>query len=322
MNFLLRNLELSLAETHLLVGEKLLEEGKVSSIFEGERNLWVAQVDGFETEMQITPTRVRACSCECSVFIAEKMCGHVAAGLLALRRLISEKKHRSKNLKKQARTYQKLTVNAILDQVGKEELSAFVRNYARGNRNFSIALKTRFAGAVPMSDNTEKYRQVLDSVIKSSRKKSGAISAAGAKLILATGMNLLGQATDSIALEHYADGWPVLKVMVNKIVPIASRIEYEASPFIAFVDELFELIQKLISLPIPPGLKLEIWDFLLEECVRPSHRGYNIGVHFYDLLIQLADDKAQSEILLATVEQELKKQNLYSAIHFAKLLAT
>ena len=63
---------------------------KVTSLFQSERNIWVAKVDDFEVEMQISPSKVKACSCECNVFLNEKMCGHVAAGLLALRKKIAE----------------------------------------------------------------------------------------------------------------------------------------------------------------------------------------------------------------------------------------
>ena len=198
------------------MGEKLLDDQKMTSLYESERNLWVAAIDGFEIEMQITPSRVKACSCECEVFIRGKMCGHIAAGLLALRKQISENKNELAGQRSKNKTYQKLTVNAILDQVGGDELSSFIRHYARGNRNFSIALKTRFAGSVAMFDNTEKYRQVISSVVKSSRNKNDRISAPGAKQILATAVDLLGQSTDSIALEHYIDCWSVLQVLVGK----------------------------------------------------------------------------------------------------------
>ncbi|MEZ4930999.1 MAG: hypothetical protein R2788_02550 [Saprospiraceae bacterium] len=314
MNYLLKNIELSLDEAHLLVGEKLLDEQKVTSLYESERNLWVAEVDGFETEMQISPSRVKACSCECGVFLKEKMCGHVAAGLLALRKRISEKKARKSNVAGPEKTYQKLTVNAILDQVGKEELSAFVRHYASTNRNFSIALKTRFAGAVPMVDNTEKYRQVMDSVIKSALNKNGRISAPGTKQILATGVDFLGQATDSMALEHYVESWSVLKVLIEKVVPAINRADFEQAALLDFCQASFELLEQLVSEPIPPALRAEIWQFLIATAARPIYRGYDQLVPIFKQLLSMADDKSKSESLLALVDQELKRRASYQII--------
>ena len=73
MNFLLSNIEVALEERFLLVGEKLLEDGKVNEFIESERNLWLTKVDDFEVELQISPSRVKAVSCECDIYLKEKM---------------------------------------------------------------------------------------------------------------------------------------------------------------------------------------------------------------------------------------------------------
>ncbi len=321
VNFLLKNLEVSLDETHLLVGEKLLDEQKVTSLFESERNLWVAQVDGFETEMQISPSRVKACSCECDVFLKEKMCGHVAAGLMALRKRITQKKVKTSTAGMAGKTYQKLTVNAILDQVEKEELSAFIRHYARSNRHFSIALKTRFAGAVPMEDNAEKYRQVMDSVIKSAINKSGRVSSPGSKQILATGADFLGQATDSMALDHFVDCWSVLAVLLEKVVPILHRTDFEQEALLQLSRDTFDLLNQLVTRPVPPGLKADIWQYLLNLATRPVYRGYDQVVFIFETLLAMADDKAKALALLETVEQELKRKAALSENYHQQLIA-
>ena len=115
VNFLLKNLELELEERHLLVGEKLLEDGKVTKLSENERHLWIAQVEGHETEVQISPSRVRACTCECGVFEQEKMCGHLAATLLALRRKLLDAAVPKEKKQRRPPLYQKLTVTAVLE---------------------------------------------------------------------------------------------------------------------------------------------------------------------------------------------------------------
>ncbi len=320
MNFLLKNIELSLSEAHLLAGEKLFEEQKVTALVESERNLWVADVEGFEAEIQITPSRVKACSCECEVFLNDKMCGHVAAGLLALRRRVSEKKKGVKRKAGKRNQYQKLTVNAILDQADKEEMSAFIRNYAKRNRHFTIALKTRFAGAVPMYDNAEKYSQLVDLVIKSSRNKNEEISVPGIKQILATGKDLLGQAYDSIALEHFVEGWAVLFALLNRVVPIANKLAYETAAFLEFTDRVFDGVEMLLDQPIPPSLQEDVWQFLLQTSNRLSFRGHDRVIHVLKLLIMLADDSSRRKQLLHTVDLEWKRQHLLTRDHTKQLL--
>lgn len=317
LNFLLKNLEASLLESHLLVGEKLLDNRQVTSLYESHRNLWEAKVDGFEIEMQITPSRVKACSCECPIFLENKMCGHLAAGLLSLRRHLSEKKASKKSPNK---VYQKLTVNAILDQVGKDELSAFVRYFARSNRSFSNALKTRFAGLVPMEDNAEKYRQVLDSVMKTARNKNDRISANGARQLLATGRDLVGQAKDALALEHYVDGWSIIQVLIEKVVPVVNRTDFETDNFLEFIEQCFASIQSLVEQPIPPALKNEIWDYIKNVAPRPIYRGYNISVYFFKQLFPLADDKNKRIALLDLVNNELKFSKNFSKKYVRQLI--
>ena len=97
MNFPLKNIELHLEETALLIGEKLFEKGKVEGLHETERNLWLAEVERNEVEVQISPGKVKAITCECNVFKTNKICGHIAATLFALRKLLTTQKEKRKS---------------------------------------------------------------------------------------------------------------------------------------------------------------------------------------------------------------------------------
>jgi len=320
VNFLLKNIELAIDEADLLVGEKLFEEQKVTTLYESERNLWVALVDGFETEVQISPTKVKACSCECDVFVKRKMCGHVTASLLALRRRLSEKANAPKKGKAHKSTYTKLTINSILDQVGQEELAAFIRHYSKRNRHFSIAFKTRFASAVPMADSIEKYRQVVDLVTRSSRNKNGELSASGLTQVLACGRDLLGQANDSIALEHFVEGWAVYYVLLDRVVQLVNKVARNIEEFVEFTDQVFEGITTLLSLPVPPSLREDIWKALLQNSNRPAYRGFDRAVPILRILLVLSDDFAKRNQLLEVVDQELNKERGFSKAHTRQLL--
>ena len=308
MNFLLKNLELELDERHLLVGEKLLEEGKVFRLFESERNLWIAGVDVMEVELQISPSRVKACSCECSVFQNEKMCGHVAAGLLALRRLLSEKKAKPKaTSSKKPAHYQRLTTTAILDNVRPDDLAAFVRHYAKSNRIFALSLKARFASKVPMPDSREKYGQLLEATILSGRSQNDRISSAGRSQLVRTLQELLGQAEDAVALEYYGEGWAMLSAMLEKTTPILRKISGNDEPIRNAIREVFNRLNTLIRQQIPPVLRQEIWNFCLESLPRPAYRLNNLAAPLLKMLLALSDDLSKSESLLHLIDQELDK---------------
>ncbi|MBI5916534.1 MAG: hypothetical protein HY842_14245 [Bacteroidetes bacterium] len=312
MNFLLKNLEFELDDRYLLVGEKLLDDGKVSRLFENERHLWVASVDGFEVEMQISPSKVRAFSCECPVFLKEEMCGHVAAGLLLLRRKLSETKPenpKTKHSRKQL-FYQKLTVNSVLDNVEPDDLTAFVRSFARSNQPFSLALRARFASKVPMPDEREKFGQLLDAAISSARKANDRISAAGATQLKNMLRELMGQADDAVALEHFAESWAILSAAVERVSPILRKLDGDDARLREAVREAFSKLTNLASLPIPPALQEEIRAYCLAEFGRPAYRLNGFSGPLLEIYLSLSTDTDMHRQLLQTIDNELVKPNL------------
>ncbi len=323
VNFLLKNLELELDEQHLLLGEKLLEEGKVTQLFESERNLWIAQVEQYEVEMQISPSKVKANSCECSIFQAKNMCSHVAAGLLALRRKLSEKKEERPASTNQ-KHFQKLTTSSIISSVHPDELAAFVGQYAKNNRNFSLALKARFAASVPMYDSKEKYAQLLETTIQAFRKKDESISVAGSVQLYKTMTDLLGQADDAISLDHYTEAWAILQNILLKITPVLRKIEGESDRFKPLISKVLDKIELLLSKPIPPSLREEAWSFFLEDCTRPAYRINGFSHRFFAVLNHLADDADKAESNLQVLENEWNRKTLpkgyHSTVLYAKLV--
>jgi hypothetical protein len=320
VNFLLKNLELELDERYLLVGEKLLEQGKVSRLYESERNLWIAQIEQFEAEMQISPSRVRACSCECEVFRANNMCGHLAAGLLALRRRLSEKTA-ERPASPARQPYQKLTTSSILASVQPDELAAFVGQYAKHNRNFALALKARFASSVPMFDSKEKYAQLLDTTIQALRKKDGSISVASGIQLHKTLVDLLGQAGDAISLEHFSEAWAILQNILVKITPLLRKIDGEDDNFKPLISNVLDKIKILLGKSIPPSLREEAWSFLLEDCNRPAYRIHGFSTLIFKLLNLLADDADKAADYLQLLENELNRKALAKEYHASALYA-
>lgn len=311
MNFLLKNLELELAEQHLLVGEKLFEEGKVTRLFENEPHLWIAHVDGFEVEIQISPSRVKALSCECQVFEREKCCGHIAAGLLNLRRKLSETVSQPRQANQERKfAYQKLTVNAILESVTQDELAAFVRNFAKTNKQFSLALRAKFAAKVPLADNREKFGQLLDSAIQSYRKVNGRISSAGVGQLHKLLEELLGQADDATALEHFAESWAMLSAIVNRFSPILNKLDAEEPKLKVQLQAAFSKIRQLALSSIAPDLQDEIRQFCEAEFNRPAYRLNGFSGHLLSIWYSLAKDDELSLSILNALDCELAKPKL------------
>ncbi len=309
MNFLLKNLELELDDHLLLVGEKLLEDGRLTRLFENEPHLWIAQVDGFEVEIQVTPSKVRAFSCECDQFGREKICGHVAAGLIGLRRKLAEKATEPKatTTKTKPLAYQKLTVNSILDNVSHDDLAAFVRSFARNNKQFSLALRTKFAAKVPLYDNNEKFGQLLDAAILSYRKANDRISVSGGVQLLKLLEELQGQAEDALALEHFAECWDMLSAIIGRFSPILKKLDGDGEALKKQVQLSFVKIGQLASYPLPPALQNEIRAFCATEYNRPAYRINGLSHYLLRSWVLLSKDLESLQQVLSSLDAELAR---------------
>lgn len=314
-------MEHELDERYLLVGEKLLEEGKVTKLFENERHLWIAEANGFEIEMQISPSKVKACSCECETFSKERMCGHVAGGLLLLRRQLTETAREPRQTKQsKSFSHQKLTVNAILDSVTQDELAAFVRNFARNNKPFSLALRAKFAAKVSLANNQEKFGQLLDAAILGYRKVNDRISAPGVSQLKKMVSELLGQADDALALEQFAEAWAILAAVVSRFSPILKKLDSEDDSLPSLIQNSFVKIEQLGSLPIPPDLQIEIMVFCEAEFNRPAYRINGFSGYMLRTWAALAKDDQTALQILQAIDNELIRSKLDASYHAQILL--
>ncbi|NUO01812.1 MAG: SWIM zinc finger family protein, partial [Saprospiraceae bacterium] len=204
MNFLLQHLELHIDETSLLQGERLLEGNQISYCAEQEKNLWVATVEAgrtHEIEVKISPSRVTAATCECDRFLHTGMCGHIAAVLLQVRNVQQARKENVRQSTLPRRI--KLNAEMILSAAPTEDLLAFLREYARQDRSFSLALKARFAGMVTGIGSQEKYVQIIESAISMARKPDRTLNKKGSQQLFGAVQELLAQAEDHCARELY-----------------------------------------------------------------------------------------------------------------------
>lgn len=165
----LKDFEFQLGPNTWNSAQDLIQAGAVRNLQEVEKNFWVARVaDGefeYETETIITPRQIKAFTCECWPPGRRMMCTHIAAALFKVRQFL-EQKAKDRQAKAEAEQREKagrLTVQNLLDSVSPGDLADFVRNYARYNRDFALALKTHFAGNLPEAENP--FLLVLDAAL-------------------------------------------------------------------------------------------------------------------------------------------------------------
>lgn len=310
MNIPLENIEVYLDEQSLLLGETLLEAGSVEDLREVEKHLWVAKVtDGrrYEVEVKLSPSRVLAATCDCDRYRDIGICEHLAATTFLLRRRQQEKKQRQQKQRKSRKTTQKLTTGAVLESVSHEELIAFVRQYAKTNRNFALALKTRFAPQVSMEESKDKYLQLLDSAISMARKVDRGISFRGSQKIYKVLVEIENQIEEAIANRYFRESFHMIQSIIEKITPILKKIDHKRMEIEEQLDHSFRSLKNIIQENPAPALLTEIWEYGLEECTKLRYRNQQLDRRFFQLLLSLAVDREQQDELSEKLDEALRK---------------
>ena len=177
MKYWLKDFEHNISPATWEAADQLSVAGSVRNLREIETHLWVARVDvedgSFETEVIITPHKIKAYACECFTPGRQLMCVHIAASLLKIRQYLDRRaeERRAKAEAAQLNELSRITVQSVLGNATPTEVEAFVRDYARRDRDFALALKTWFAGSVTESENP--YALVLDSVFPKASPAKG-----------------------------------------------------------------------------------------------------------------------------------------------------
>lgn len=307
MNFLLQKLESHIGEDALIEGENLLETGAVDGLFELEKHLWLAAVEGYEVELKVSPSKVLGGTCECEHFAAEGICEHLAAVMMALRRRQQAGERKPEKTRKAPPSPQKLTTGIVLDNVSLEELAEFVRDYAKANRNFAIALKARFASTVSQIDSKEKYLQLLDSIIKAVRKPDRSISVRGSQRLLDVLEELQQQAGQAILEMAFLDAAFICQSIIEKITPILKKAKGKQRELQREVGRAFDNLHRLVEKKPAPSLLQSLWDYCIQEYSKLAYRTNGIDLLFFKLMVQLAQDDAQQENLLEALQAYKEK---------------
>lgn len=312
MNFLLQNIEAHLDEESLLHGEQLLQEGMVSELVELERHLWLAQVEDnrvLEVEVKISPSKVTAASCDCERFRQMRMCGHVAATLLKLRqeRAKKEKVKAPAPERKEESSPRRLTTGVVLEQVSYDDLVAFVRNYAKTNRNFAIALKARFAPDVSDIDSKEKYLQLLDATISSARRPDRTFNSRGSNSIYKILLEIEQRMEDAIVQRHLAEAVVMAQSVIEKVTPLLRKTQYLQEELRQQVRAAFDILRQVLNLLPPPSLRESIWEYGFTEGSKIIYRSNQVDQYFFRLLLFMADEPAKTEQLLVFLEEQITR---------------
>ncbi|MEO1713143.1 MAG: hypothetical protein AAFU60_07400 [Bacteroidota bacterium] len=314
MAFPLAKLEVNVPEDVLIAGEALFADGAVQTLQEVERHLWQATIAGeWEIEIQITPSKVKALSCTCETFQQIGICEHTVAGLLALRRRLEEDRLRKEALRKEkqarrAQTTSRLTINTILAEANQDDLMAFIKEYAKTNRNFTLALKARFAGQLNLENEGEQYRLLLDAIILPGKDKNDRLSPRSVQKLVKMIREFSEQVEQAILTRNWREAILILTTLLDRTTSLTRKVRGNPEKLQAAIESAYKLLATVRSQELAPALGEKIWDFGRRE-LRKSVYGQQVALFasLKRLLIEFSKDTEQRKELLLLLEERLEK---------------
>lgn len=260
----LKDFEHNISPATWYAADDLVQAGAVKNLREIERHFWVALVEtdegNFESEIMITPHKIKAYACECFTEGRRLMCPHIAATLIKIRQFYDQREEtrRLKAEQKPSNELTRFTVQTALDNATPEALADFVRDFARRDRDFALALKTRFAAHVTEAENP--YALVLDSVLPKANVKSKISEPDFRRLRKALDgleeqLNLAQNALDFRGMFQIASS------IFLKITPLHAKAEgNRKNALFYFCQKSFEALLSIYGTAPSPELRETVWE--------------------------------------------------------------
>ncbi len=270
-------------------GEELYENNAVHHLSHIESNLYVAKVrDGkfYEIEIQSPFAKKQKVSCDCSFYNDNKICKHILAGLLAIRAELKTKKaaQETVNTEKVARKLSTLHITQILEEISHEELVAFVKNYARTDKRFSTQLKVNFARKIDLSDNTDKYKNILNTLVRPHTGEQTKATSSDIKAIIHVFEDFIDQINDCIALGQFREAYNIFYSTFSKLEYIRHYYDYHQDKMTELSKKVHLIIPYFLAEKLPPELRVEILHFLLELASRSYYHFADINTNIIALV--------------------------------------
>lgn len=282
-------IELIYDEDQVLQASRLFDAGAVTNLASLDANLYLCKVkDGkiYDVEIQSPFAKKQKASCECAFFINHRMCKHVIAGLMLIRADKNTKQTNKEN-KAAAHVKQKLAtlnINQILEEISHDELISFVKSYSKKDPKFSTQLKVSFARKIDTTDNAEKYKTILNSVVRPHTGENTKANASDIKTALRVLEDFADQVNDCIALGQYREALDIYCAAFAKLEYVRHYYTYHSESLTALSIEYHKTIAYFLSEKLPPELRTDLLVFLNDLANRSYYHYVNINFNIVKLI--------------------------------------
>jgi hypothetical protein len=317
-NFPLSDIEQYLDDDVVVEGELLMNRNPARMV-EVDKNLWLARYTDendvlIETEIQLTGAKVKNATCDCAIFKKTLICAHISAALLALRTRKTSEREKKISIAKQRsveaeNTSIKLTIPNILKNIESPQLIEFIADYARSDKQFALALKTRFAGDLVVGDADEYYKTLIDSTLKSIKNLKGKITPKGWQQFF-TLLDELRQKAET----HFKNGELALSfTFIKKALPLVHRYSRSMDSPKPKLEKrqilLLEILRGFDEVLVAPDLAAQLWDFYIQEYGQNVRHAFSNRL--FDWILKHIDSSQKADEMLQLIDNQMVVQRIF-----------
>ena len=307
LNFPLDKFDTYLDDDMLLLAENLLSVQPLQPL-EVEKNLYIVRfTEGVETEVQLGGTKVKMVSCDCNEYSKNNICRHVTALLWTLndrrKSKIEEKKAAQALQKAAVELPTRITIPNILKRIEPTQLIEFIADYARTDKQFALALKTRFAGDLaPTGDLEEHYKTLIDNALRSMKNAKGKITPKGWLQVFTMIDELKQKAENHLKNGELHASFAILKIAL----PLVHRFfRTSDSPKVKLEkrqSQMVEILRGFEEIKMSPELTQTLWDFTINEWTQNTRHPFS--ERLFDRLLKHADTDIKINHLLQLIDNQ------------------
>ena len=181
----------------------------------------------------------------------------------------------------------------------------FIADYARTDKQFALALKTRFVGDLAATgDIAEHYKTLIDKTLKDAKNAKGKFTPKGWLQVFTLLDELKQKAEGRFKVGDLAVSFGLIQIvlpMIHRFMQLsdAPKIKLEKRQV-----QLVEIQRGFNELPISPELALEMWDFLSHEWTHNTRHPFS--ERLFDCLFKQADTPIKTDKLLELIDGQLQ----------------
>jgi len=276
----------------LLYDNKGIE--RVNELYKGKVMMMMS--DKNKVEMRFNKDNIVDVYCSCQQFKVKKMCPHVVASALEVRKLATKMQKKATPYKTRQRRKKANLFDEILQVLDKEDLTSFLSGYAQKDKNFRLVFEAFFMNKLKDKNLDNPYGNLLDEVLPPSSGVDVKFSRQQITLLNNIAKDLLAQYKDAVSLNKLTDAFNIIKHLINKLSYAYNRNTNESlGDLLAQAHDAFYL---MFEETMAPELKAKSYEFIY-DMIKKSY-------YFYqkenDLIHLFMDTKPLREDVLALVD--------------------